>query len=134
MLGQEYYVCNIVNKKTAGLIKSELIGLYNMNIHIEQWIEKYRKETLPKHIELDGILTNIKVKTESSGCYWDSQKKAWISSIYFDEKKYMLGEFDQFEIGKLLFEIASLMIKYGKFEQWYESSFRLDVQKLEKLF
>ena len=118
--GIEYFIGSISNKKILNQVKNDLKSKIYENKNISEWVDEYRNDFI-KWKNDDEVLSNIKLRTESNGCYWSEIHKKWKSKIYYNTKEYSLGYFDLFEIGKVLYEEGTLMIKYGIFDKWYKN-------------
>lgn len=101
-------------------IENTILKRFYNNNNIDEWVEDYKINEFTS-IKLENKKrTTDKIRAESCGCYWWKEKKCWKSKIYYNNKEYSLGYFDTFEKGKALYEIASIMIKYGCFFNWYK--------------
>lgn len=131
-LGNEYFIGSINNEKILKQIHKDLKNRILVNPNITEWINEYREEFTQWKTD-DELLTNIRLRTESCGCYWSEVHKSWKSKIYYNDKEYSLGYFSCFEMGKLLYEEATLHIKYGTFTKWY-SNIENKRNEIRKLF
>lgn len=114
------HICTLSDKKTALRLYEDLKSHIKENTYVKQWIYDYIENIIPLYQNENNERNTIKQRTLSSGCYWWESRKKWKSKIYYNNKEYSLGYFDDFESGKLLYEIAILYIQHNKFEKWYD--------------
>lgn len=112
------HVGTFTNKRFARDAHEVLVKKLASNPYWPQWIDEMKTNVISPLIEKDREKTKYEMRVESSGCYWFEPRKCWKSKIYHAGKEWSLGYFNSFESGKLMYELASLYIKYGKFERW----------------
>lgn len=115
------HLCTLSDERTISEFYSDISKRIKSNYYIKQWIYDYIKNIIPVYQTENNERNLIKQKTLSSGCYWWEPRKKWKSKIFYNGKEYSLGYFEDFESGKILYEIATLYIQHHKFEEWYEN-------------
>lgn len=119
--GGQIHVGTFSNKRFARDAHEVLVNKLSGNPYWPQWIDDVKSNDISKLIEKDREKTKYEMRVESSGCYWFEPRRCWKSKIYHNGKEWSLGYFNDFESGKLMYELASLYIKYGKFEKWIKN-------------
>ena len=113
-------VGNFSHRRHATEARDVLSVEIKRNPYWSQWYDDVKTKKIDPIIEDDREKTKYEMRVESSGCYWFEPRKCWKSKIYYKGKERSLGYFNDFESGKLMYELASLYIKYGKFERWFK--------------
>ena len=113
-------VGNFSHRRYAMDAQDILSGEFKRNPYWTQWYDDVKINKIDPIIKNDKEKTKYEMRAESSGCYWFEPRKCWKSKIYYKGKERSLGYFNDFESGKLMYELASLYIKYGKFERWFK--------------
>lgn len=114
-----YYLGNISHEEIALQIDSDITN----NKHKENfliWFEQYKLTDFIQYKEKDKKLTTSDIRSDSKGYYWFKSRNCWKCHITHNLKNYVLGYFKCEDACKILYEEAKNMIKFNKFEIWFQ--------------